>query len=1363
MKKLLLQILSTVLFTASISAADVELTRVSDLTSQYFIMAYSDNGTYMSPYWMRSNNQNVMSPGESAVICNGKDYYYLMKAQAVTYKGEQVYRISISNGLHELFPNGIGGSAYLNSAGWCFFAGESEASGKSHVYGQDDDALGLWRITYSAGNGFQFQCVGNSKYISYTMGHSSTANKYYWRCFAEGSLYSSIEALKVSAPFVAHTEMRKMLQAVIADKTNITCDNAERTTLSRALTTAQKKVSEATTEAEIMTAVAELQAAGCMFLNAVTLAKGYQLNITPLLINASFPCNTGDGWYGAEAGFQTYTNAEFFQQSYDFHQTMPDMPQGVYMLRMQGFQRTKESNDKDMTAFLKGTLTQSNAYLYANEEETALATVARDAQTTGSIGGTQYTVSGKSYWMPNSMSDARKYFANGQYWNYLTINHTTRGDITIGIRSSQSSQGTWTCFDNFELYYQGEGGDVTDATYLIVNPSFETGTSDGWRVGQPSEGGDIGVKKNEGVYLTEGADGDYLFNTWSAADDYAYSSPVQYVEQTLRQMKPGEYHLQALAASNTYQSVKTPVELYGNNYVTSFVPPSKTVFKQNYEVVIYLTSSEPDLIIGMRSASWFKTDNFRLTYLGKTEQYEQIRRMATVNLYEEIATQALDRSSYDAVLNEVREALLAEEISDEEIARQNERLREALIELVRTGNTATGQFDITVLLNDRNPQQADNISSLTTLKQTLTNMPAGHYTFRAHALYRPSAITNALEMYEAGTEDHPASIYIDKHQAPILNIFDDARHATTSATDVYATIDGRGAPMSESATNDAFRLGDYGAVVESDLEADGTMTLGFRIKAPKKTDNRFVANNMQLLYGETPTVTLSKTIPARQLTPLCVPFELTSDSVCQLYMVGSILNGQATIFPVTTVHACEPCVILTTDAIDAFRIPATKVWNKQADITPLPWDGGTVSGDLTHYTWTTTSIDGKTVTPAENLTYIVADPLDMEFTVNLENLQARRFLKLENYVTTTSSRIANYNHTPPARRDYPNSVGIPLAPNNATRYRIILSSAEDMSNAKTSTGRLTDGKLLYLPNLLPQHTYYYEILAGDVTVGKGKFHTDGHLRMIYAPSIDNIRDMGGWQTIDGRYIRYGLIYRGGEFNGSHTATTAAIKRVRDLGVTAEIDLRIDYEQEAGKSVFGFSAAAGTFYFANAMDCYVENLSSQDSYNRWKSAFNLIIKTLRKGGSIYFHCRIGADRTGMLSLLLEGLLGVPRDQSNKNYELTTLSPSGLRTRDTQDAFFDYFNTLKGTTLQQKFNTFFVEKLGISQADIDEFRAIMLTTDLTDPIEDQPLSPLPRGGELYNLQGQRISVNSDSSVNSVLPKGVYIKDGKKYLIK
>ena len=1359
MKKILFLILLATCSVASVVAADVELTKIEDLTTGYFIMAYSDNGKYMTPYWTKGTNQNVQSPGESAVICNGATYYYLLKAEAVTYNGEQVYRVSISNGLHELFPNGIGGSAYLNSAGWCFFAGESERSGKSHVYGQDDDALGIWRITYKAGSGFQFQCVGNEKYISYTMSNSSSADKYYWRCFAEGSLYNSIEALKVSAPFVAHTEMRKMLQELVADKTNVTCDDAERATLSKAIDAAQTSVDAATTEAELLSAVVTLRAAGCTFLNSLTLAKGYQLNVTPLLINASFPCNSGSGWEGTEAGFQTYTNAEFYSKSYNFHQTMPDMPQGVYLLRMQGFHRKQDSNEKEMTSFLNGSLKQSDGYLYANDEQIPLAMVTRDAQTTNAIGGTQYTVNGRDFWMPNSMSDSHKFFANGMYWNNLPINHFTRGDLTIGIRSSVSTWGTWTCFDNFELYYQGEGGDVSDVTYLIMNPSFETGTSDGWVVGQPSGGGDIGVKKNEGVYVTENTDGDYLFNTWSISDDYAYGSQEQYVQQTLTNMRPGEYRLRALASSNTYQSVNSPVELFGNSYITSFIPQSKSVFKQPYEVTIFLMPSESDLTIGMRSASWFRADDFHLIYYGKTEAYEQRRRMAVADRYEEIASQALDRSSYDAVLTQVREALQAEEISDNEITQQNALLKQALMQLIKTGTTATGQFDITALLDDNDVQRANNISALTTLEQTLTDMPAGHYTFRANAFYCPAAIADALELYEAGTDDHPAYIYVGKTQSSVLNIFDDARHAATNSPDIFATVDGRCLPMTESTALAAFALGDYDAVAAYDLSADGSLPVGFRIKKPKKADNWFIASRMKLLYGKTPDIDINKTVPAGQLTPLCLPFELRTDSVWQLYGVGSILDGRATIFPVATVHAGEPCVVSTTEDIAGFSKPATEVINKQADTAPLPWDGGTITGDLTNYTWTATSVDGKTVTKAEDLTFVVADPTNMEFTVNLENLQARRFLMLEDYTATTSTHISKYNITPPARRDYPNNVGIPLTAHGTTRFKVLLSQDEDMSKAKTSTGRLTDGKLLYIPNLVPQRTYYYEVQAGGNTVGKGKFHTDGHLRMIYAPSIDNIRDLGGWQMTDGRYIRYERIYRGGELNGSHTATTAAIKRLRELGVTAEIDLRIDYEQSSGQSAFGFSTAAGNFYYANCMDCNLENLSSQESYARWKAEFDLIMKTLRKGGSLFFHCRIGADRTGMLSLLLEGLLGMPKDLCNKNYELTTLSPSGLRIRDTQNTFIGYFEGLKGATLQDKFNTFFVEKLGVSQADIDEFRSIMLTTDLTNTIPTIPApatTSQPTSDTYYDLTGRRVS-------NGQLPKGIYIHNGRKILMK
>jgi protein-tyrosine phosphatase len=385
----------------------------------------------------------------------------------------------------------------------------------------------------------------------------------------------------------------------------------------------------------------------------------------------------------------------------------------------------------------------------------------------------------------------------------------------------------------------------------------------------------------------------------------------------------------------------------------------------------------------------------------------------------------------------------------------------------------------------------------------------------------------------------------------------------------------------------------------------------------------------------------------------------------------------------------------------------------------------------------------------------------MDFTVNLENLQARRFILLENYQTSSSSHITNYNQTPPARRDQPNNVGIPVVANSSTKFKLVLSEKEDMSQATTTTVRLTDGKLIYVPNLIPQRTYYYEVLAGETPVGKGKFHTDGHLRMIYAPSISNIRDLGGWKTSDGKYIRYGLIYRGGELNGGHVATSADIKRLRTLGIDAEIDLRVDYENGAGKSVFNFTTTANSFYYANGNDCYPESMTSQESYNHWKSEFNLIMTNLRKNKSIYFHCIWGADRTGLLSLLLEGLLGLPKDVSNKNYELTTFSLAGLRQRGTQDSFFNYINSLRGNNLQQKFNTFFVENLGISQADINEFRSIMLTTSLASSIDiienEQGIKSNSQRSELYDLQGRRFSHSS------VLPKGIYIMNGKKILVK
>jgi surface protein len=61
------------------------------------------------------------------------------------------------------------------------------------------------------------------------------------------------------------------------------------------------------------------------------------------------------------------------------------------------------------------------------------------------------------------------------------------------------------------------------------------------------------------------------------------------------------------------------------------------------------------------------------------------------------------------------------------------------------------------------------------------------------------------------------------------------------------------------------------------------------------------------------------------------------------------------------------------------------------------------------------------------------------------------------------------------------------------------------------------------------------------------------------------------------------------------------------------------------------------------------------------------------------------------------------------------------------------------------------------------ARQLVFDNETGINEQPLSSLPRGGELYNLQGQRIVTSHKGENGSGLPKGLYIVNGKKVIVK
>lgn len=299
-------------------------------------------------------------------------------------------------------------------------------------------------------------------------------------------------------------------------------------------------------------------------------------------------------------------------------------------------------------------------------------------------------------------------------------------------------------------------------------------------------------------------------------------------------------------------------------------------------------------------------------------------------------------------------------------------------------------------------------------------------------------------------------------------------------------------------------------------------------------------------------------------------------------------------------------------------------------------------------------------------------------------------------------------------------------------------------------------------NLIPQQTYYYKIEVNDSLLEEGEIHTEGRVRMIYAPTIINVRDMGGWETEHNKRIKYGKLFRGGELNGTHQADSVDLQRLLDLGIGAEIDLRAWYNEGNNTTPFDFisadSVAEGevpTYLYTNSSGQLPEHMTTYYLMMKWRDEFNFIVNNLKKGRAIYQHCVWGRDRTGYLSLLLEGLLGVTYDNLIKDYELTAFAYYMEVNKPDIDKVIAYLETMDGETLADKINTYFVDKLYVSQANIDYFREVMLEDIVPDDIitdvdETEPAGS-PQDDTIYDITGRRVP--------SIQKEGIYIINGKK----
>lgn len=284
-----------------------------------------------------------------------------------------------------------------------------------------------------------------------------------------------------------------------------------------------------------------------------------------------------------------------------------------------------------------------------------------------------------------------------------------------------------------------------------------------------------------------------------------------------------------------------------------------------------------------------------------------------------------------------------------------------------------------------------------------------------------------------------------------------------------------------------------------------------------------------------------------------------------------------------------------------------------------------------------------------------------------------------------------------------------------------------------------------------------------------KIVPEGGVRMVYTPSVWNVRDLGGWACTGGR-VKYGKIFRGGHFGSITDADKATI--VDWLGVATDIDLRNN--SETG-SITTSPLGAGVEYFHQSLDFYANAVSTSAASARTVAVLKKVMACVAANKPCYFHCMSGSDRTGTIAYLLLSLLGVSQSDKDKEYELTAFSDeaNGKRFRSTNYnvtngngwyPLIKYFrDTYTGENDNEKVVAWAVAN-GITATEINAFRAAMVSGDVGEvivPPQEYTVTNTLTG--CTNSNAATTVTEGDTYYATITASNGYVLDGATVVVK
>ena len=206
---------------------------------------------------------------------------------------------------------------------------------------------------------------------------------------------------------------------------------------------------------------------------------------------------------------------------------------------------------------------------------------------------------------------------------------------------------------------------------------------------------------------------------------------------------------------------------------------------------------------------------------------------------------------------------------------------------------------------------------------------------------------------------------------------------------------------------------------------------------------------------------------------------------------------------------------------------------------------------------------------------------------------------------------------------------------------VYLSNEDKEKGAEVDYTRSTDGTIT---NMIPGKVYYWE--AKDDSNIHGYVKAIANRRIIDVDGVRNIRDLGGMtvsNTSGTGTLKYGKLFRGEKlWNDSENVT-----KLKKFGIDEEVDLRKASERASGETSF----PAEEFKQLETVHYQLDYINQTSNYNKTRNTIKTIMEDIVDGKKIYYHCRVGTDRTGTVSYILEGLLGVEEEQRLQDYELS----------------------------------------------------------------------------------------------------------------